>query len=46
VAAYVFSRLLALIPVLLLVSMTVFGMVRISQGDPALLIVGEEGNRR
>jgi peptide/nickel transport system permease protein len=33
-----------MIPVLLLVSIVVFAIIRISQGDPALLIVGEEGN--
>ena len=44
-AAYILRRLLALIPVLLLVSVTVFTIVRVSQGDPSLLLVGEEGNR-
>jgi peptide/nickel transport system permease protein len=44
-AAYILRRLLALLPVLLLVSVTVFAIVRISQGDPSLLIVGEEGGR-
>ena len=44
-SAYILRRLLALIPVLLLVSVTVFTIVRVSQGDPSLLLVGEEGNR-
>jgi peptide/nickel transport system permease protein len=43
VTAYIPRRLLALIPVLLLVSLTVFALVRVSQGDPSLLLVGQEG---
>jgi peptide/nickel transport system permease protein len=41
---YILRRVLALIPVMLLVSATVFTLVRVSQGDPSLLLVGEEGN--
>src|SRR5215208_5782294 len=43
-SAYILRRILALIPVLFLVSLTVFSIVRISQGDPSLLLVGEEGD--
>ena len=42
---YVLRRVLSLIPVMLLVSVTVFTLVRVSQGDPSLLLVGEEGNK-
>jgi peptide/nickel transport system permease protein len=42
--AYVLRRCLALVPVLLLVSLTVFSVVRISQGDPSLLLIGMEGD--
>jgi len=41
---FILRRVLALIPVMLLVSVTVFGLVRISQGDPSLLLVGDEGD--
>src|SRR5215210_7036414 len=42
--AYILRRLVALIPVLLLVSIIVFTIVRISQGDPSFLLVGQEGS--
>lgn len=41
---YIARRLVALVPVLLLVSATVFTIIRASQGDPSLLMVGQEGD--
>lgn len=40
-AAYMIRRLLGLIPVLLGISLLVFGMLRLIPADPALLILGE-----
>ncbi len=40
-AAYTIRRLLGLIPVLLGISLLVFGVLRLIPGDPALLILGE-----
>ena len=37
------SRLLQLVPTLLLVSMLVFGLQQLTPGDPALVLAGEEG---
>ena len=39
---YVIRRILATIPVLLVVSLIVFGLIRLSPGDPAALIAGHE----
>ena len=39
---YVIRRILATIPVLLVVSLVVFGLIRFSPGDPAALIAGHE----
>ena len=37
------SRLLQLVPTLLLVSLLVFGLQQLTPGDPALVLAGEEG---
>lgn len=39
---YILRRLLAMLPVLLLVSMVVFSLLHLTPGDPALSILGEE----
>jgi peptide/nickel transport system permease protein len=39
-SSYVLKRLLSLIPVLLFTSFLVFGLVRLTPGDPALIMVG------
>lgn len=39
---YILRRLLAMVPVLLLVSMVVFSLLHLTPGDPALSILGEE----
>jgi peptide/nickel transport system permease protein len=39
---YVIRRILATAPVLLVVSLVVFGLIRLSPGDPAALIAGHE----
>ncbi len=39
---YVIRRILATVPVLLVVSLVVFGLIRLSPGDPAALIAGHE----
>ena len=39
---YVFRRIIATIPVLLVVSLVVFALIRLSPGDPARLIAGME----
>lgn len=39
---YIMRRLLAMVPVLLLVSMVVFSLLHLTPGDPALSILGEE----
>lgn len=39
---YIARRLLAMVPVLLLVSMVVFSLLHLTPGDPALSILGEE----
>ncbi len=41
-AEYAARRLLQFIPVIVLVSMAVFGMVRLIPGDPALVLVGPD----
>ena len=41
-AGYVLRRLIATIPVLFVVSLLVFGLMRLSPGDPARLIAGME----
>lgn len=41
---YVVQRLLALIPVLLVVSVVVFSLVRITPGDPAAVILGDQAS--
>jgi peptide/nickel transport system permease protein len=41
-AVYILRRLLAMIPVLILVSLIVFSLVHLTPGDPALTILGEE----
>jgi peptide/nickel transport system permease protein len=46
VANYAGRRLLALVPVLFLVSLIVFAVVRVAQGDPTALMVGQEGDRQ
>ena len=40
--AYILKRLLAMIPVLFLVSLVVFYMIHLTPGDPALAMLGEE----
>ena len=37
---YIVRRLLAMIPVLLVVALVVFALIHIAPGDPAALIVG------
>lgn len=39
---YILRRLLAMVPVLLLVSLIVFSLLHLTPGDPALSILGEE----
>jgi peptide/nickel transport system permease protein len=39
-SSYILKRLLSLIPVLLFTSFVVFGLVRLTPGDPALIMVG------
>jgi peptide/nickel transport system permease protein len=39
-SSYVLKRLLSLIPVLMFTSFVVFGLVRLTPGDPALIMVG------
>lgn len=39
---YVIRRVLSTIPVLLVVSLVVFALIRLSPGDPAALIAGHE----
>ena len=39
---YIIRRALATIPVLLVVSIVVFGLSRLAPGDPAVLIAGHE----
>ncbi len=39
-SSYVLKRLLSLIPILLFTSFLVFGLVRLTPGDPALIMVG------
>jgi peptide/nickel transport system permease protein len=39
-SSYVLKRLLSLIPVLVFTSFVVFGLVRLTPGDPALIMVG------
>ncbi len=41
---YISYRILQLIPVLLLLSMVVFGMLHVAKGDPARLIAGESAS--
>ena len=41
-AGYVVRRILSTIPVLLVVSLVVFALIRLSPGDPAALIAGHE----
>jgi peptide/nickel transport system permease protein len=42
VAVYILRRLLAMIPVLILVSLIVFSLIHLTPGDPALAMLGEE----
>jgi peptide/nickel transport system permease protein len=39
-SSYVLKRLLSLVPILLFTSFLVFGLVRLTPGDPALIMVG------
>lgn len=39
---YIIKRILSLIPVLLVVSVVIFGIIHITPGDPASVILGEE----
>ena len=39
---YILKRLLAMIPVVLLVSVIVFYLIRLTPGDPAVAMLGEE----
>ncbi len=39
-SSYILKRLLSLIPILLFTSFLVFGLVRLTPGDPALIMVG------
>ncbi len=39
---YIIRRLLLIIPVLLLVSLTIFVLIRLTPGDPVLVMLGEE----
>ena len=39
---YVFKRLVLFIPTLLIVTVLVFGILRVVPGDPAMLILGGE----
>jgi len=41
---YVFGRLAAAIPTLLIVSVFIFGLVHLAPGDPAVLIAGDNAN--
>jgi len=41
---YLFHRLLALLPVLLVVSLVVFCLIHLAPGDPALVILGNDAN--
>lgn len=41
---YLFHRLLALLPVLLVVSVVVFCLIHLAPGDPALVILGNDAN--
>jgi peptide/nickel transport system permease protein len=41
---YILSRLISMIPVLILVSLVVFFIVHLTPGDPALVMLGEERN--
>jgi len=42
--AYAIGRLLAIIPVMLVVSLVVFGLIRFAPGDPAAIIAGPFAN--
>lgn len=39
---YIISRILSLIPVLLIVSVIIFGIIHLTPGDPASIMLGEE----
>lgn len=41
---YLFHRLLALLPVLLVVSVVVFCLIHLAPGDPALVILGNDAS--
>ncbi|HXG50840.1 MAG TPA: ABC transporter permease [candidate division Zixibacteria bacterium] len=43
-AAYLTSRLLGTVPVILLISLLVFGLIHAAPGDPTLMLLGEETN--
>lgn len=43
-ATYLFRRVLALLPVLALVSFLSFGLIRLVPGDPAVALLGENAN--
>lgn len=42
--SYIIKRVLSLIPVLLVVSIVIFGIIHITPGDPASVILGEEAS--
>jgi len=39
---YIIKRLIAMLPVLVLVSLIVFTIIHLTPGDPALIMLGEE----
>ena len=41
---YILKRILSLIPVLLIVSVVIFGIIHITPGDPATVILGQEAS--